>query len=119
MTKSNILGLFLLGLALAVGMSVGGYFIGQTMYNAKIALNTAEAKGLAERVVEADHASWTITHRVSGKSRAELPSLYAKVPNPINPQSLSCSRTTDLMTQKLPLACWITAIRNFAIKIKN
>lgn len=76
MTKSNILGLFLLGLALAVGISVGGYFIGQTMYNAKIALNTAEAKGLAERVVEADHATWTIIHAVTGKSRSELPNLY-------------------------------------------
>jgi hypothetical protein len=42
---------------LAVGLALGGYFVGQTMYNAKVALNTAEAKGLAERRVKADRAN--------------------------------------------------------------
>ncbi|MCV6604149.1 MAG: SIMPL domain-containing protein, partial [Porticoccaceae bacterium] len=54
----------------------GGYFIGQTMYNAKVALNTAEAKGLAERRVRADQANWEIRFSVDGKSRDDIPALY-------------------------------------------
>jgi hypothetical protein len=65
------------GLFLAIGIAVGGYFVGQTMYNAKVALNTAEAKGLAERRVMADRANWTVSFQVSGKTRQEIPDLYA------------------------------------------
>lgn len=77
-SKSNFLGLFLLGLSLAVGISIGGYFIGQTMYNAKVALNTAEAKGLAERSVKADRADWSVSFSAAGKSRGEVPELYTR-----------------------------------------
>lgn len=69
-------GLFFLGIFLAVGIAVGGYFIGQTMYNAKVALNTAEAKGLAERRVKADRANWKIIFTNTGKSRNDIPKLY-------------------------------------------
>jgi hypothetical protein len=68
--------MFFLGIFIAIGLSLGGYFIGQTLYNAKVALNTAEAKGLAERRVKADTATWDIVYGVSGKSRAEIPALY-------------------------------------------
>lgn len=64
--------------AVALGISIGGYFIGQTMYNAKVALNTAEAKGLAERRVKADRANWSIGFSVSGKDKKEIPELYKK-----------------------------------------
>ncbi len=67
-----------LGICLAIGMAICGYFIGQTMYNAKVAVNTAEAKGLAERIVEADIADWQIGYSVSGKSKLDVPGLYAK-----------------------------------------
>ncbi len=70
--------LFFLGIFIAIGLSLGGYFIGQTLYNAKVAVNTAEAKGLAERVVKADRANWDIVYGVSGKSRSEIPALYKK-----------------------------------------
>ena len=76
MNKSNQFGIFVLGLFIAGGIALGGYFIGQTMYNAKVALNTAEAKGLAERRVEADRANWYITYRVAGSKRSEIPELY-------------------------------------------
>jgi len=76
MNKENQGGLFFLGLFVAVGLSVAGYYIGQTLYNAKVALNTAEVKGLAERRVSADRVNWTITHKVSGSSKSEIPSLY-------------------------------------------
>ena len=65
-----------LGLFCATGMAVGGYFIGQTMYNAKVAVNVAEAKGLAERVVESDIATWQISYRVSAKTKREIPRIY-------------------------------------------
>ncbi|MET0050198.1 MAG: SIMPL domain-containing protein [Candidatus Thiodiazotropha sp.] len=76
MNKDNQGGLFFLGLFVAIGLGFAGHFIGQTLYNAKVALNTAEVKGLAERRVKADRVNWTVSHRVSGKSREEIPALY-------------------------------------------
>lgn len=63
---------------LAIGIAAAGYFISHTHYNAKIALNTAQAKGLAERRVPADRANWTLSHTVTGKSRDEISALYAQ-----------------------------------------
>lgn len=71
-------GLFFLGLFVAIGIAAGGYFIGNTMYNAKVALNTAEAKGLAERRVKADRANWSISFAVATKAQAGIPDLYKK-----------------------------------------
>lgn len=76
MKTENSLGLFFLGLFLASGIAIGGYFIGQTMYNAKVALNTAEARGLAERRVKSDRANWSLTFSVAGKNRNEVAALY-------------------------------------------
>lgn len=76
MSSSNQGGHFFLGLFLAAGLALCGYFVGQTMYNAKVALNTAEAKGLAERRVKADRANWDISHTVTGSRKEEIPSLY-------------------------------------------
>lgn len=76
MGRDNQGGLFFLGLFVAIGLAVSGYYVGQTLYNAKVALNTAEVKGLAERRVQADRVNWTISTRVSGKTREEIPALY-------------------------------------------
>lgn len=76
MSSNNQSGLLFIGLFIAVGLALGGYFIGQTMYNAKVALNTAEAKGLAERRVKADRANWNIGYNVKGKDKTEIPALY-------------------------------------------
>ena len=65
-------------LILALGIALAGYFGSQTLYNARVAINTAEAKGLAERRVEADRASWTVRFLVNGKSRDELPAMYER-----------------------------------------
>ena len=78
MLKKIQLEQFISGVSIAIGLSIGGYFIGQTMYNAKVALNTAEVKGLAERRVEADQANWKINFRVRGSSKSEIPGLYKK-----------------------------------------
>jgi len=76
MKNTNSLGLAFLGIFLAVGIAIGGYFVGQTMYNAKVALNTAEAKGLAERRVKADRANWTVGFSVVGRNRGDVSRLY-------------------------------------------
>ncbi|MEJ2032647.1 MAG: SIMPL domain-containing protein [Deltaproteobacteria bacterium] len=78
MGRENRSGLFFPALFVAIGLGLAGYFIGQTLYNAKVALNTAEAKGLAERRVKADRANWDIVYTEKGASRKEVPSLYAK-----------------------------------------
>ncbi|WP_299020083.1 SIMPL domain-containing protein [uncultured Photobacterium sp.] len=75
---NNQKGLIFLGIFLAIGLSIAGYFISQTIYNSKVALNTAEAKGLAERRVRADTATWELVFSVTGKSKGELPKLYAE-----------------------------------------
>lgn len=76
MTNKNSSGLSFLGIFLAMGIASGGYFIGQTLYNAKIALNTAEVKGLAERRVKADRVNWSLTFSVAGKNREQIAELY-------------------------------------------
>ncbi len=65
-------------LLLSIGLGLAGYFISQTLYNSKVALNTADVKGLAERKVEADTAYWSIQYTVSGRRKSEIPSLYKK-----------------------------------------
>ena len=84
--------LLLPGLLLAAGIAAAGFFISQTIYNAKVALNTAEAKGLAERRAMADRANWDILFSVSGNQREDLPSLYEKAEQ--HQQTIS-----DLLTQ--------------------
>lgn len=76
MNNTNSLGLLLLGALIACGLASAGYFVGQTLYNAKVALNTAEVKGLAERRVTADRANWTIRFSNAGKRREDVPALY-------------------------------------------
>lgn len=73
---NNPVALIIFGISLALGMAGGGFFISQTMYNAKVAINTAEAKGLAERRVKADRANWNLVFRIAGSSQAQIPSLY-------------------------------------------
>lgn len=76
MDKDTQGGLFFMGFFVAIGLACAGYFVSQTLYNAKVALNTAEAKGLAEKRVIADRANWEIVFTVTGPSRSEIPGLY-------------------------------------------
>lgn len=68
--------LIAVAIILALGIAACGYFASQTLYNAKVAVNTAQAKGLAERVVTSDQADWSVGFTVSGKTKAEVPALY-------------------------------------------
>jgi hypothetical protein len=66
------------GAFIAIGLSLTGYFASQTLYNAKVALNTAEVKGLAEHRVKADRANWRVSFSISGTNKAQIPTLYKK-----------------------------------------
>jgi hypothetical protein len=65
-------------LFISVGLASAGFFIGQTLYNAKIAINTADVKGLAERRVTSDRAYWKIQYTVTGNDKNKIPALYEK-----------------------------------------
>jgi hypothetical protein len=72
----NTAGIIILGIVLAAGITACGYFIGQTMYNAKVALNTAEAKGLAERRVMSDRANWKLSFSLAAPATVPVAQLY-------------------------------------------
>lgn len=59
--KEHGSGLLLPGIAIAIG----GCFVGQMMFNAKVAINTAAA----------NLANWNIQYKVSGRSKKELKKL--------------------------------------------
>lgn len=69
-------GLVCVGLCVAAGMAVAGYFVSQTLYRSKVAVNIAEVKGLAERRVQADRAGWTVGYRLAAREQARIPELY-------------------------------------------
>ena len=75
MEKSK-LSTIIFAVLIAGGIALAGYFIGQTMYNAKVAINTATVKGLAERVVESDRADWTILYAVGSTKREDIPASF-------------------------------------------
>ncbi len=77
MTASSTSTMFAAAL-LSAGLSLAGFFVSQTIYNAKTAVNTAEVKGLSIQRVEADLAYWTIGVSVSGSAQETRTSLYGR-----------------------------------------
>jgi hypothetical protein len=57
---------------LAIGIALAGYFASQTIYKSRVAVNSAEVKGLAERIVDADQANWGIDLELRVASRSEV-----------------------------------------------
>ena len=80
-SRGSHLAFVLVALILAAGIAACGYFVSRTLYNSQIAVNTAQAKGLSERIVPADTATWTVAYSVSGKTKAEVPALYQSAEN--------------------------------------
>ncbi len=78
MNNNSNTGLFFLGLFISIGLISAGFFTSQTLYNAKVALNTAEAKGLAERRVTSDRSNWSVGFSLTTASKAGIPALYKK-----------------------------------------
>lgn len=65
-------------LLLAAAIAAAGFFVSKTLYNAKVGINTAEVKGLAERRVEADRAFWRIQYTVTGDDESQIAELYER-----------------------------------------
>ncbi len=56
---------------LSVGMVLGGYLLGDGLTRAKAADRSVTVRGLAERDVTADLATWTISYSASARNLAE------------------------------------------------
>ena len=78
MHTPSVRGVVTAAVCIAVGLAAAGYFVGQTLYNARTGVNTAEVKGLAERRVVADRANWRINYTVAGSDQSDMASLYGR-----------------------------------------
>jgi uncharacterized protein len=56
----------ILGLIIAIGLALGGYFIGRGVINFKANQRTATVKGLADREVISDFVIWTLNLQRTG-----------------------------------------------------
>lgn len=56
---------------LAIGLIAGGYFMGDGLLRAKLADRSVTVRGLAEREVTADLATWTIAYSAQSSSLAD------------------------------------------------
>lgn len=61
---------------LAIGMIVGGYLLGDGLLRAKAADRAVTVRGLAEKDVKADLATWTLSYSAQG---FDLPSVQADI----------------------------------------
>ena len=73
--KNRLPAAAVLGLLVALGLAVAGYFVSETLYKGKLASNTVTVKGFAERDVKADLALWQISFSITG---GNLSLLYAQ-----------------------------------------
>lgn len=64
MTK-HTLAIALGAIAIGAGIAAGGYFVSQTMLNQRIGANIASVKGLSEKIVAADAATWNLSYSIS------------------------------------------------------
>lgn len=78
MTESNRTNALLPAIVISMGIAAAGYFVGQTMFNSKVGINTAEVKGLAEKRVVSDRAFWRVQYSVSGDDKDVVSALYER-----------------------------------------
>lgn len=70
--KSNVVAAVILGLLVAIGLSVAGYFTSTTIYKGRYASNVVTVKGFSERDVKADVALWQIGYALTGANPGDL-----------------------------------------------
>jgi hypothetical protein len=62
----------ILGLAVALGLALAGWFVGDALRDVKASQRHVTVKGLSEREVRANLAMWPIVFRVTGNDLASL-----------------------------------------------
>jgi uncharacterized protein len=70
------LGAILLGVCIAAGLAIGGYFVGRGAARFRSDIRTVTVKGLVEKEVKADQAIWTLNLR---RASADLKDAEAKI----------------------------------------
>lgn len=65
----NTLSAALLGLLVAIGLALGGWYAGNGFVTARALERPVEVKGLAEREVPAHTAIWPLKFVVAGRAR--------------------------------------------------
>jgi hypothetical protein len=64
--KNGVVPALVLGVALALGVAAGGYFVGRGLFAARASERVVTVKGLAEREVPANLAMWPIVFSTTG-----------------------------------------------------
>ena len=54
------------GLSVGLGMAISGFFVAQGIRDFRATERHVEVKGLAERTVEADRATWVLSYSLAG-----------------------------------------------------
>ena len=99
----------ILGLCLALGLSMAGYFVGRGLLEARASERTVTVKGLSERVMPADLAIWPLVFTVTaddlGALQEQIDLNAQKIFDFLEPEfgveqySLSMPRITDYSLQ--------------------
>lgn len=76
MNGNQVAPFLLLGILVALGLGVGGYFVGDGLYAARAADRYVTVRGFAEREEPADLVLWPITYQVTAN---DLPTLQARI----------------------------------------
>ncbi len=66
MEKTTIISSFILGSLIALGLTFGGYHVGQGFIKSKITQRFISVKGLSERVIMADFVNWGMSIQAAG-----------------------------------------------------
>jgi uncharacterized protein len=103
--QRDVLSALILGLTIAIGAALGGYFIGDGLFKARSSDRFVTVKGLAEREVKSDLAIWPIQFAVTANDLTALQKLAEESERKIRafmeesfagePISVSAPRVTD------------------------
>lgn len=78
---SNPFSSTLAGLCIGIGLAAAGFFVSQTTLNERTGANTATVKGLSERIVPADTASWNLSYYVTSRDFTNVPATFTTAEN--------------------------------------